>query len=63
MLANVESRVKDELYDRAYMVHTTFIPFREHGRLLKTDDVDEYIRYGGTLRMGELNLYSSVEVR
>ena len=48
--------LKDELYDRAYMVHTTFIPFREHGRLLKTDDVDEYIRYGGTLRMGELNL-------
>ena len=48
--------LKDELYDRAYMVHTTFIPFREHSRLLKTDDVDEYIRYGGTLRMGERNL-------
>ena len=48
--------LKDELYDRAYMVHTTFIPFREHSRLLKTDDVDEYIRYGGTLRMGEQDL-------
>ena len=29
--------LKDELYDRAYMVHTTFIPFREHSRLLKTE--------------------------
>ena len=48
--------LKDELYDRAFLLHTTFIPFREHSRLLKTDDVDEYIRYGGTLRMGERNL-------
>jgi len=48
--------LKDELYDRAFMVHTTFIPFREHSRLLKVDDVDEYIRYGGTLRMGTRDL-------
>ena len=33
--------------------HTTFIPFSEHSRLLKTDSLDEYIRYGGTLRVGE----------
>ena len=45
--------LKDELYDRAFLLHTTFIPFREHGRLLKVDDVDDYIRYGGTLRMAE----------
>ena len=44
-----------ELYDRAETVHTTFIPFREHSRLLKINDLDEYIRYGGTLRAGELN--------
>jgi len=44
----------EELYDRAIMVHTTFIPFREHSRLLRTDSVDEYIRYGGTLKAGEL---------
>ena len=43
-----------ELYDRALAIHTTFIPFREHSRLLGVDDVDEYIRYGGTLRPGEL---------
>ena len=45
----------EELYDRAIMVHTTFIPFREHSRLLRTDNVHEYIRYGGTLKAGELD--------
>ena len=56
----------ESLYDRAYMLHTTFIPFREHARLLKTDDVDGYIRFGGTLRKGELDFdnpaYQSEEV-
>ena len=42
-----------ELYDRAYNISTTFIPFREYSRLLKKDDIDEYIRYGGTLKAGE----------
>lgn len=45
-----------ELYDRAVTIHTTFIPFREHSRLLGIDSIDEYIRYGGTLRAGELDL-------
>ena len=44
-----------ELYDRAYSIHTTFIPFAEYSRLLKKDDIDEYIRYGGTLRAGEFD--------
>lgn len=44
---------EDELYDRAYTIHTTFIPFREYSRLLGIHDVDEYIRYGGTFRIGE----------
>lgn len=44
-----------ELYDRAVTIHTTFIPFREHCRLLGIDSIDEYIRYGGTLRAGELD--------
>lgn len=43
-----------ELYDRAYTIHTTYIPFREYSYLLGIDDIDEYIRYGGTLRAGEL---------
>lgn len=45
----------EELYDRAVMVHTTFIPYGEHCRLLKISSVDEYIRYGGTLKAGELD--------
>lgn len=44
-----------ELYDRAVTIHTTYIPFREHSRLLGIHSIDEYIRYGGTLRVGELD--------
>ncbi len=44
---------REELYDRARVIHTTFIPFREYARLLGLRDIDEYIRFGGTLRMGE----------
>ena len=44
----------DELYDRAFTLHTTFIPFREHARLLGTDDIDSYIGFGGTLRTGSI---------
>ncbi len=43
----------DELYDRSFTIHTTFIPFREYERLLGKRDIDEYIRYGGTFRAGE----------
>lgn len=43
----------NELYDRVRMVHTTFISYREYSRLLDIDSIDEYIRYGGTLRRGE----------
>ena len=43
----------EELYDRTYTIHTTWIPYSEHARLLGIGDVDEYIRYGGTLRVGE----------
>lgn len=42
-----------ELYDRAVTIHTTFIPFREYASLLGIHDIDAYIRYGGTFRMGE----------
>lgn len=47
--------LRQELYDRAITIHTTFIPFKEHSHLLGIDSIDEYIRYGGTLRAGELN--------
>ncbi len=46
--------LRQELYDRAVTIDTTFIPFREHKRLLGLDDIDGYISYGGTLRAGEM---------
>ena len=46
--------LRGELYDRAVTIHTTFIPFREFSRLLRINDIDEYIRYGGMLKVGEL---------
>ena len=45
----------NELYDRARMLHTTYIPYREYSRLLGIDSIDDYIRYGGTLTIGETN--------
>ena len=51
----------EELYDRAVTIHTTYVPFREYSRLLKIDDIDEYIRYGGTLKAGETN-FEDVDV-
>ena len=50
--------INDELYDRAVMVHTTYIPFKEHSRLLGINSIDEYIRYGGTLKAGEIDFES-----
>ena len=43
----------NELYDRERTFHTTFIPYREYSRLLGISSIDEYIRYGGTLKAGE----------
>lgn len=44
--------INQELFDRAYLFHTSFVPFREYSRLLAIDDIDEYIRYGGLLKRG-----------
>lgn len=41
-----------ELYDRCFMLHTTFIPYREFERVLGIKGIDEYIRYGGTMSLG-----------
>lgn len=42
----------EQLYDRAEMLHTTFIPYREFERVLGLNGIDEYIQYGGTMSMG-----------
>ena len=47
--------INQELFDRAYLFHTSFVPFREYSRLLAIDDIDEYIRYGGLLKRGHAN--------
>ena len=44
---------REELYDRAELLHTTFIPFHEHARLLGTDNIDDYIEFGGTFKIGD----------
>ncbi len=39
----------NQLYDRAILLHTTFIPYREFESVLGIKGIDEYIRYGGTM--------------
>lgn len=41
-----------ELYDRCFMLHTTFIPYREFENVLGIKGIDEYIHYGGTMSLG-----------
>lgn len=48
-----------ELYDRCFMVHTTFISYSEFERILGIKGVDEYIRYGGTMSLGGVNYNQS----
>jgi hypothetical protein len=45
----------EQLYDRCYMTHTTFVPYREFEKILGIKGIDEYIRYGGTMSMGGID--------
>lgn len=45
----IRMAASDTLYDRAFMIHTTHIPYAEYSRLLKEKSLDEYMEYGGTL--------------
>lgn len=49
----------EQLYDRCYLLHTTFIPYREFDRVLGVHGIDQYIRLGGTMSMGGINYNSS----
>lgn len=42
----------EQLYDRCFMLHTTFIPYREFEKVLGIKGIDQYIRYGGTMSLG-----------
>ena len=48
----LELASRDELYDRCHLLHTTYISFKEYNRLLNKN-IDEYIRFGGTLTDGK----------
>lgn len=39
----------EQLYDRCVLLHTTFIPFREFENVLGIKDIDEYMKFGGTM--------------
>ena len=41
---------RDELYDRAIIIHTSYITFKEFSTVLGITDVDKYIEYGGTMQ-------------
>lgn len=44
-----------ELYDRCFMLHTTFIPYREFEKVLGIKGIGEYIRFGGTMSLGGID--------
>lgn len=46
----------NELFDRAHLLHTTYIPFKEYNYVLGKG-IDEYIEYGGTLTDGVNNVF------
>lgn len=50
----------EQLFDRCLMVHTTFIPFKEFNYVLGINDVDEYIRYGGTMSLSGIDYNDSI---
>ena len=39
----------NELFDRSFMIHTTYIPFYEFKYLFPEGTLDDFIEYGGTL--------------
>ena len=49
----------EQLYDRCFMLHTTFIPYREFENVLGIKGIDEYIRYGGTMSLSGINYNGS----
>lgn len=46
---------RDELYDRNIMIHTSYISFKEFSYILDINDVDQYIEYGGTFKIENMN--------
>ena len=49
----------ESLYDRCILLHTTLIPYREFHRVLGFHDIDDYIRYGGTMSISGKRYHSA----
>ncbi|MBE6262883.1 MAG: hypothetical protein E7104_02785 [Prevotella sp.] len=43
---------RERLLDRLLTIKTTYIPYAEHSLVLKTTNIDEYIKFGGLMRQG-----------
>ena len=43
--------LSEGLYDRSFILHTTFIPYAEWKRVTGKTSIDEYIRWGGLLHL------------
>ena len=50
----------EQLYDRCVLLHTTFIPFREFENVLGIKDIDEYMKFGGTMSQSEENYNKAI---
>ncbi len=46
-----------ELFGRKLGISTTHVFFAEHARIFGTNDIDDYIRYGGLMKEGEHKRY------
>lgn len=47
---------QDQLYGKSVFIHTTYIPYREHARLMGGEGIDGYISHGGIFRGGSLDV-------
>lgn len=50
----------EQLYDRCVLLHTTFIPFREFESVLGINDIDEYMKSGGTMSQSGENYNKAI---
>jgi len=50
----------EQLYDRCILLHTTFIPFHEFENVLGIHDIDEYMRFGGTMSQSGENYNKAI---
>ena len=50
----------EQLYDRCVLLHTTFIPSREFENVLGIKDIDEYMKFGGTMSQSGENYNKAI---